>query len=101
MYFLAEPLEQKWKENNILIPSFYHSSNIPNKGGKLIRHDISYNKKGCLASYKDQRSFTKDELFLFLHVDGGSLTFTNRSDAILGSKIAFTQMKRMGMNMRV
>ena len=31
MHFLAEILEQKWNENNILIPSFYHNSNLPNK----------------------------------------------------------------------
>ena len=44
---------------------FFHNSNLPNKGGKLIRHDTSYNKKGGLASYKSQRPFTKDELFYF------------------------------------
>ena len=65
MHFLAEILEKKWNENNILIPSFFHNSNLPNKGGKLIRHDTSYNKKGGLASYKSQRPFTKDELFYF------------------------------------
>ena len=66
MYFLVEILEQKWNENNILIPSFYHNSNLPNKGGKLIKHDTSYNEKGGLASYNSQRPFTKDELFLLL-----------------------------------
>ena len=29
------------------------------------------------------------------------LIFTNRSDALLGSKIAFTQMKRTDLNMHV
>ena len=45
IHFLVEILEQKWNENNILILGFYHNSNLPNKGGKLIRHDTSYNKK--------------------------------------------------------
>ena len=52
MHFLAEILEQKWKENNILIPNFYHNSNLYNKGGKLIRHNTTCNKKGGLSSYK-------------------------------------------------
>ena len=101
MHFLAEILEQKWNENNILIPSFYHNPNLPSKGGKLIRHDTSYKKKGGLAFYKSQRPFTKDELFLLLYVDDEALIFTNRSDAILGSKLAFTQMKEMILNMHV
>ena len=101
MHFLAEILEQKWKENNILIPTFYHNSNLYNKGGKLIRHNTICNKKGGLSSYKYRRPFTKDELFSLLYVDDGVLIFINRSDAILRSKIAFMQMKRMGLNMHV
>ena len=99
MYFLAERLEQKWNENNIF-PSFCHNSNLPSKGGKLIRHDTSSNKKNGLASYKSQRPFTKDELFLLLYVDDGDLIFTNRSDAILDSRITFTQMKIMCLNIQ-
>ena len=59
MHFLAEILEQKWKENNILIPSFYHNSNLHNKDGKLIRHNTSYNKKSGLSFYKYRHLFTK------------------------------------------
>ena len=101
MYFLVERLEQKWNEKHILIPSFYHNSNLSNKSEKLIRHETSCNKNGNSASYKSQRPFTKDEFFLLLYVDDGALIFTNRSDAILRSKIAFTQMKRMGLNMHL
>ena len=79
-------MEQKWKENNISIPSFYHNLNLHNEGGKLIRHNTFYNLKGGLSPYKYQRQFTKDELFLLLYIDDEALIFTNRSDAILGSK---------------
>ena len=54
-----------------------------------------------MVSYDSCRPLTKDELFLLLYVDDGALTFTNRSDVILGSKIAFTQMERMCLNMHV
>ena len=54
-----------------------------------------------MALYNSRRSLTKDEVFLLLYMNDGALIFTNRSDAILGSKIAFTQMERMGMNMHV
>ena len=89
------------EENNILILSFYHNSNLHNKGGKLIRHNTTYNKKDWLSSYKYRFPFTKNELLLLLYVDDGALIFTTRSDAVLGSKIAFMQMKRMGLNMHV
>ena len=54
-----------------------------------------------VTSFNSSHPLTKDELFLFLCVDDGALIFTNRSDSILGSNIAFTQMERMGMNMHV
>ena len=89
------------EENNILILSFYHNSNLHNKGGKLIRHNTTYNKKDWLSSYNYRFPFTKDELLLLLYVDDGALIFTTRSDTIVGSKIAFMQMKIMGLNMHV
>ena len=98
MHSLSELLETKFKENNISIPSFFHNSNLYNKGGKLIRHETTISKTGKMASYNSRRPLTKDELFLLLYVDDGALIFTNRSDTILGSKIAFTQMERMGLN---
>ena len=82
MYFLSELLENKFKENNISIPSFCHNSNLYNKGGKLIRHDTTSNKGGKMVSYNSRRPLTKDELFLLLYVDDGALIFTNKSDAI-------------------
>ena len=54
-----------------------------------------------MASFNSRRPLTKDELFLLLYVDDGALIFTNRLVSILGSKIAFTQMERMGLNMHV
>ena len=54
-----------------------------------------------MASYNSRRLLTKDELLLLLYVDDGALIFTNRSDEILGSKIAFTQMERIGLKMQV
>ena len=54
-----------------------------------------------MASYNSRRPLIKDELFLLLYVDDGALIFTNISDAFLGSKIAFTQIERMGLNMYV
>ena len=101
MHFLSELLENKFKENNISIPSFFHNSNLYNKGCKLTRHDTTSNKSGSMVSYDSCRPLTKDELFILLYVDDGALIFTNRSDVILGSKIAFTQMERMGLNMHV
>ena len=101
MHFLSELLEKKFKEINISIPSFFHNSNLYNKGGKLIRHETTINKGGKMASYNSRCPLTKDELFLLLYVDDGALMFTNSSDAILGSSIAFTQMERMGLNMHV
>ena len=101
MHFLSELLEKKFKEINISIPSFFHNSNLYNKDGKLIRHDTTSNKGGKMASFNSRRPLTKDELFLLLYVDDGALIFTNRLVSILGSKIAFTQMERMGLNMHV
>ena len=96
MYFLSELLKKKFKENNISIPRFFHDSNLYNKGGKLIRHDTTSNKCGKMISYNFRCPLTKDELFLLLYIDDGTLIFINRSDTILGSNIAFTRMERMG-----
>ena len=101
MNFLSELLEKKFKENNISIPFLFHNSNLYNKGGKLIRHDTTSNKDGKMASLNFCFPLTKDELFLLLYVDDELLILTNRLDSILGSKIAFTQMERMGLNMHV
>ena len=46
MHFLSELLENKFKENDISMPSFFHNSNLYNKGGKLIRHETTINKGG-------------------------------------------------------
>ena len=54
-----------------------------------------------MSSYNSCRPLTKDEPFLLLDVDDGSIIFTNRQDAILGSRITFLQMKRKGLNMNV
>ena len=54
-----------------------------------------------MVSYNTRRPLTKDELFLLLYVNDYALIFTNRSDAIVGSKIAFIQMERMGLNTHV
>ena len=59
------------------------------------------NKGGKVTSFNSRHPLTKDESFLLLCVDDGALIFTNRSDSILGSNIAFTQMERMGLNMHV
>ena len=75
--------------------------NLYNKGGKLIKHDTTSNKSGKMASYSSRRPLIKDELFLLLYVDDGALIFTDSLDAILGPKIAFTQMERMGLNIHV
>ena len=101
IHFLSELVENKFKESDISILIFFHKSNLYDKGGKLIRHKTTINKSGKIASYNSRRPLIKDELFLFLYVDDGALIFTNRSDAILGSTIAFTQMERMGLNMHV
>jgi len=67
----------------------------------MIRHDSSNDKGGKLSSYNSCRPLTKDEPFLLLYVDDGSIIFTNRQDAILGSRITFLQMKRKGLNIYV
>ena len=90
MHFLSKLLENKFKENDISIPSFFHNSNLYNKGDKLISDETTINKGEKMASYNPRRPLTKDELFLLLYVDDGTLIFTNRSDAILASSIAFT-----------
>ena len=54
-----------------------------------------------MVSYNFRRPLTKDELFLLLYNDDGAIIFTNRSDEILGSTIAFTHMKRIDLNMHV
>ena len=82
IHFISELLENELKENDISIPSFFHNSNLYNKGGKLIRHETTINKGGKMASYNSRRPLTKDELFLLLYVDDGALIFTNKSDAI-------------------
>ena len=46
MHFLLEVLENKFKENNISISSFFNKSNLYNKYGTLIRHDTTSNKGG-------------------------------------------------------
>ena len=101
MHFLSELLENKFKKNNISIPSLLYNSNLYNKDGKLIRHDTTSNKGGKMVSYNTRRPLTKDELFLLLYINDYALIFTNRSDAIVGSKIAFIQMERMGLNTHV
>ena len=63
----------------------------------MIRHDSSNDKGGKLSSYNSCRPLTKDEPFLLLDVDDGSIIFTNRD------KMQFfnLQMKRRGLNMHV
>ena len=72
-----------------------------NKGSILIRHNTFHYKGDKLSSYNSCRPLTKDELFLLLYIDDGAIILINRQEAILGPKIIFLQMKRMGLNMDV
>lgn len=63
-----------------------------------MRNDTTQHKCDILASYNSRRSLTNDKLFLLLHVDDDAIIFRNMSVAILGLKIAFLQMERIGLN---
>ena len=48
-----------------------------------------------------RHELTIDEIFLLLYVDDGALMFNNKEETIKGSKIAFQQMKILGLTMHV
>ena len=89
MYFLAELLELKRKENIVSQLSFQHNINSFYKGGELNKHKTK------------KKALTLDEIILLLYINDGALNFNSRLEAILGTNIIFEQMARLGLKTHI